>query len=70
MNVHGTPGPVTSASDLANADDRLKEAFFFAMLDAGIYTARRGFVALSIEITDEDIDRVLVAAAAFDPYER
>ncbi len=68
MNVHGTHGPVSSAADLADADDRLKEAFFFAMLDAGIYLARRGFIALSIEITDEDVDRVLEAAATFDPF--
>ena len=28
---------------------------FFAALDAGYYIARRGFVALSIEITDDDV---------------
>lgn len=68
MNVHGTRGPVTSATDLVEADDRLKEAFFFAMLDANVYIARRGFIALSIEITDDDVDRVLQAAASFDPF--
>lgn len=68
MNVHGTAGPVTSAADLADADDRLKEAFFFAMLSDGIYLARRGFIALSIEITDDDVDRVLDAAVRFDPF--
>ena len=68
MNVHGTRGPVRSADDLTDADDRLKEAFFFAMLDGGIYIARRGFIALSIEITDADIDRVLDTAASFDPF--
>ena len=68
MNVHGVAGPVHAATDLAHADDRLKEAFFFAMLDAGVYIARRGFIALSIEITDHDVDRVLEAAATFDPF--
>jgi glutamate-1-semialdehyde 2,1-aminomutase len=68
MNVHGARGPVTSAADLAQADDRLKEAFFFAMLHAGFYVARRGFLALSIEITDVDVERVLEAAATFDPF--
>lgn len=68
MNVHGTRGPVTSAADLTQADDRLKEAFFFAMLGSGIYIARRGFIALSIEITDQDVERVLEAAAGFDPF--
>ncbi len=56
LNIHGTPGPVRSASDLVDADDRLKALLFFAALDAGYYFARRGFIALSIEITDDDID--------------
>ena len=68
MNIHGCSGTVRSAGDLAHADDRIREAFFFAMLNAGIYTARRGFIALSIEITDQDVERVLQAAAAFDPF--
>ena len=63
MNVHGTPGPVESAADLAGADDRLKELLFFAALDAGFYLARRGFIALSIELTDDDIDRFVDAVA-------
>lgn len=56
MNVHGTVGPVISTADLRVADDRWKELLFFDALDAGFYIARRGFIALSIEITDDDID--------------
>jgi glutamate-1-semialdehyde 2,1-aminomutase len=56
MNIHGAPGPVRSSGDLRGADDRWKELLFFAALDAGFYIARRGFVALSIEITDDDVD--------------
>ena len=56
MNVHGTAGPVTSTADLRTADDRWKELLFFDALDAGFYLARRGFIALSIEITDADVD--------------
>jgi glutamate-1-semialdehyde 2,1-aminomutase len=55
MNVHGTAGPVNSVDDLGTADDRWKELLFFSALDAGFYIARRGFIALSIEITDDDI---------------
>ena len=56
MNIHGTPGPVRSAADLTAADDRWRALLFFAALDAGYFLARRGFIALSIEITDDDID--------------
>ena len=59
MNVHGTAGPVTSTADLLAADDRWKELLFFDALDAGFYIARRGFIALSIEIADDDIDAVI-----------
>ena len=65
MNIHGIVGPVDSANDLADADDRLKELLFFHLLAVGIYTARRGFIALSIEITDEDVDRVVAAVEMF-----
>jgi glutamate-1-semialdehyde 2,1-aminomutase len=56
MNIHGTAGPVRSIGDLRGADDRWKELLFFAALDAGFYIARRGFIALSIEVTDDDVD--------------
>jgi glutamate-1-semialdehyde 2,1-aminomutase len=55
MNLHGTVGPVASIDDLRTADDRWKELLFFAALDAGFYFARRGFIALSIEVTDDDL---------------
>lgn len=65
MNVHGTRGPIRSAVDLAEADDRLKELLFFHLLDAGIYMARRGFIALSIEITDADVEAFVDEVEAF-----
>jgi glutamate-1-semialdehyde 2,1-aminomutase len=55
LNVHASAGPVRSGADLDDADDRWKELFYFACLDAGFYLARRGFIALSIEITDDDV---------------
>lgn len=65
MNIHGTAGPVVSGSDLIDSDDRLKELLFFHLLDVGIYIARRGFIALSIEITDADVDELVAAVAGF-----
>jgi glutamate-1-semialdehyde 2,1-aminomutase len=59
MTVHGTGGPVRSVDDLRTSDDRWKELWFFAALEAGFYVARRGFIALSIEVTDADVDAFL-----------
>lgn len=67
MNIHGTAGPVRSVADLAGSDDRRRERFFFHCLEHGWYLARRGFIALSIEITDADVDAFIEVAAGFDP---
>ena len=65
MNVHGTGGPVRSVDDLRTGDDRWEELLFFAALEAGFYVARRGFIALSIEVTDDDVDAFLAFAAGW-----
>ena len=65
MNVHATSGPVRSAADLVGTDDRHKELLFFHCLDAGYYFARRGFIALSIEITDADVERFVQVVDGF-----
>lgn len=67
MNLHGVGGPVRSVADLADSDDRLKELFFFHCLEAGWYLARRGFIALSLEITDDDVDRFIAVVDEFQP---
>lgn len=59
LTVHPVPGPVRSIDDLTGGDDRLRELWFFACLEAGFYVARRGFIALSLEVTDADIDLFL-----------
>ncbi len=56
LNLHGMARPVRSVTDLSASDDRWKELLFFDALDAGFHFARRGFIALSIEVTDDDID--------------
>jgi glutamate-1-semialdehyde 2,1-aminomutase len=61
LNVHATPALVRSPHDLAGADDRAKEILFFDLLERGIYLARRGFVALSLEIDDAHVATVLDA---------
>lgn len=61
LTVHPLPGPVRSVDDLVAGDERLRELWFFASLAAGFYVARRGFIALSLEITEDDVDRYLAA---------
>lgn len=56
IGLHPVPGPVTSPADLADADDRRRELLFLDLLERGWYMARRGFMALSLEITDTDVD--------------
>lgn len=46
-------------------DDRLLELYFHDMLEAGQYLARRGFIALSSEITDDDCDRLVADTSAW-----
>ena len=57
------PMKVTGVGSLmaVRAPDMELEVFFHAMLEAGWYLARRGFIALSVEITDELVDEFVAA---------
>jgi glutamate-1-semialdehyde 2,1-aminomutase len=63
FRVKDLPFSVTGVGSLmtVHAPDTELELFFHAMLDEGWYLARRGFIALSFEITDELIDGFLDA---------
>lgn len=61
IGIHPVPGPVRSVDDLTDADPRLRELLFLELLERGWYIASRGFIALSIEITDADVDNVIDA---------
>jgi glutamate-1-semialdehyde 2,1-aminomutase len=43
----------------------LRDLFYFHMLENGIYIARRGFIALNIQQTKEDMDRFVDAVKSF-----
>ena len=47
---------VGSMMNLHAADGRWVELFFHAMLAAGFYMARRGMIALALDVTDEQLD--------------
>jgi len=63
VGFHPVPGPVNSPADIAGADDRRRELLFLDLLERGWYVAPRGFIALSIEVTDDDIDGFVAAVA-------
>ena len=65
MNVHCTRGAIASSGIDEHADRALQELFFFDMLRAGIYMARRGFIALSLCIADDECGRLLRAVENF-----
>jgi glutamate-1-semialdehyde 2,1-aminomutase len=46
-------------------DDRLLDLLFHHLLAHGVYIARRGFMALSFEITDQHVDRLVESVAAW-----
>jgi glutamate-1-semialdehyde 2,1-aminomutase len=51
----GGSGPVRSPRDLAHSDPRLLELFFLDLLDLGFYIAPRGYMALSLALTSEQL---------------
>ena len=65
MNAHFVGGEVRSTDDLAPIDARLRQLLFFHLLSEGIYTSPRGFVVLSLPLTDADIDRYVAAIGSF-----
>ena len=59
LTIHATKGPVSSPRDLEIANQELEELLFFELLERGYYLARRGFIALSIDITDEHMNALV-----------
>ncbi|MBN9089498.1 MAG: aminotransferase class III-fold pyridoxal phosphate-dependent enzyme [Reyranella sp.] len=65
MTAHATTRPIKSAADIATSNQDAKELFYFDMVAAGIWIARRGFVALNIMIGDDEADRFVAAVDEF-----
>ncbi len=53
--IHATAGPVTSPADLAAAEPRLLELAFLDLLDHGYYLAPRGYMALSLALSADQL---------------
>jgi glutamate-1-semialdehyde 2,1-aminomutase len=64
MNVHFTAAPIRRPADAAG-DPGLRDLFFFEMIEAGVYLARRGLIALTLTISDQDEDMLMAAIEHF-----
>jgi glutamate-1-semialdehyde 2,1-aminomutase len=62
---HFRTGPITAPYTLAPRDEAIREIFFFDMLEAGIYLARRGMVALMLPTTEDDVSFYVEAVGRF-----
>jgi glutamate-1-semialdehyde 2,1-aminomutase len=71
INLHFHRGPIRAVQDYAGDAERmanrsrLNRLFHLDMIAAGQYLALRGFMALSLPITDADCDRLAVAVDEF-----
>jgi len=62
--VHFQREPITSPADIA-PERGLKELFFLDMVERGFYLARRGMIALSLEIGTAELDAFAQATQDF-----
>jgi glutamate-1-semialdehyde 2,1-aminomutase len=65
MNVHMTAAPVRSPADAAKGDQPLRELFFFDLLNAGVWVARRGMINLSLPIGHAECDMLVNTVEGF-----
>jgi len=61
IGLHGTDQPIRTPADLAAADPAIKDLVFFDLAARGYYIARRGFMALSLPLTDTDLAGLVAA---------
>lgn len=65
LTAHMRRGPIRRPSDIAGADPGLRELFHLDMLERGYYLARRGMMALSLEVGETELDGFVGAVAEF-----
>jgi glutamate-1-semialdehyde 2,1-aminomutase len=56
LGLHASADPIVTPDDLEGLDDQVIDLIFFDLLEAGYYMAKRGFIALSLAVTDDDLD--------------
>jgi glutamate-1-semialdehyde 2,1-aminomutase len=65
MSVHMTDAPIRSEEDAARGNGALRDLFWFDLVAAGIWFAKRGMFALSIALDEADGDRLVAAVEDF-----
>lgn len=65
MNLQPTDKAICSVDDLAGLEHRIKDLFFFHLIESGVYMARRGYMTLSLPLTEEDMTHFISASAGF-----
>jgi glutamate-1-semialdehyde 2,1-aminomutase len=65
LAVHMTDVPIRSEADAARGSGALRDLFWFDLLAAGIWFAKRGMFALSLALDEADGDRLVAAVEDF-----
>lgn len=65
LAIHPLGGQLRRPEDAELADRRIKQLLFLDLLDQGIYIAERGYMALSLLVTDENCSRLVDAVEQF-----
>ncbi len=61
MNLHPSDRRLRRPADLLGSDARVRDLMYFALLERGVYMARRGLVALSLPFGDAEAAQFLAA---------
>jgi glutamate-1-semialdehyde 2,1-aminomutase len=65
LAVHATSAPLRSQRDLQQSDPRLQELLFLDLLEAGYYIAPRGYIALSLALSKDQLTGFVAAVQEF-----
>jgi glutamate-1-semialdehyde 2,1-aminomutase len=65
LTIHPAAADIRTPEDAAKCDTRLRRLLFLDLLEQGLYIAERGFIALSLEVTDAHCDRLIRGVESF-----
>jgi glutamate-1-semialdehyde 2,1-aminomutase len=65
MTMHFQSKPIKSIRDIESRDPRLRQLLHLDLIDKGFFTTRRGFMALSLAITDQNRNDFITAINEF-----